>query len=82
MSDYLECQECGSDLFRSEWDHVECENGHECTCHMPPKGCKSSAAVKAVVTAAMEHEGTCDGSCTGTRFQAALVHLASIRRGE
>ena len=28
MSEYYECPECGTNKFMSEWDRVECENGH------------------------------------------------------
>ena len=33
-------------------------------------------AERAVIEAAKRHEGTCDGSCTGTEFQSALAALA------
>jgi hypothetical protein len=37
---------------------------------------------EAVIQAAIEHEGTCEGSCTGTMFAAALAALRGEKERE
>lgn len=78
MSDYLECADCGANEFMSEWDRVECKNGHGRGMLPPWPDWKAKAEAAEQASAALRLELTgCEAALDMEREHLKIAEQAN-----